>query len=93
MLTGIKVQITAESSIVIGRLCCYLQFCPGQNDKLPVVCTSTRVRGRIHSQVILLYMKDCIGDSFHQLAHIFILSMALPTNATTEQRNTYYTLM
>ena len=37
MLTGIKVQITAESSIVIGRLCCYLHFCPGQNDKLPEV--------------------------------------------------------
>ena len=37
MLTGIKVQITAESSIVIGGLSCYLHFCPGQNDKLPVV--------------------------------------------------------
>ena len=37
MLTGIKVQITAESSIVIGGLSCYLHFCPGQNDKLPEV--------------------------------------------------------
>ena len=37
MLTGIKVQITAESSIVIGRLCCYSHFCPGQTDKLPEV--------------------------------------------------------
>ena len=33
MLAGVIVQITAESSVVIGRLCCNLHFCPDQNDK------------------------------------------------------------
>ena len=41
MLTGIKVQIAAESWIVIGRLCCYLHFYPGQNDKCPEVLRRT----------------------------------------------------
>ena len=38
MLTGIRMQITVESSIVIGRLCCYFYLCPGQNDKIPELC-------------------------------------------------------
>ena len=45
MLTGIKVQIAAESWIVIGRLCCYLHFYPGQNNKCPKVS----LRGRVEN--------------------------------------------
>ena len=60
LLTGIKVQITVAPSIVIGRLCCYLHFCPGQNDKCPEVTTNRcdfsdrllRISQFEHSQIV-----------------------------------------
>ena len=43
MFTGIEVQTTAESSIVIGRLCCYLHFCPDQHEKRSEVYEMVKV--------------------------------------------------